>query len=97
MYIHEAVKRAQREKGVIYRTSIKSKEQDRYAVIKPIIRNLEPERASEAQISTIVSICKKHKIEPEMLYSSNDLSKDTLTAEQAGKLLQALKKKFGDD
>lgn len=62
-----------------------------------IIRNLEPERASEAQISTIVSICKKHKIEPEMLYSSNDLSKDTLTAEQAGKLLQALKKKFGDD
>lgn len=35
MYIHEAVKKAQREKGVIYRTSIKSKEQDRYAVIKP--------------------------------------------------------------
>lgn len=56
-----------------------------------------PERASEAQISTIASICKKHKIEQETLYSSNNLSKDTLTAEQAGKLLQALKKKFGDD
>lgn len=35
MYIHEAVKKAQREKGVIYRTSVKSKKQDRYAVIKP--------------------------------------------------------------
>lgn len=62
-----------------------------------IIIDLEPERASKAQISTIISICKKHKIEPEMLYSSYNLSKDTLTAEQAGKLLQALKKKFGDD
>lgn len=58
MYIHEAVKKAQREKGVIYRTSIKSKEQDRYAVIKPtnsyeyciviICKNREIERSSRA-------------------------------------------------
>ena len=47
-----------------------------------IIKTLEPEKASKAQIGTIESICKAHKIDPDMLYSSNNLSKATLTAEQ---------------
>lgn len=62
-----------------------------------IIKTLDPEKASKAQIGTIESICKAHKIDPDMLYSSNNLSKATLTAEQAGLLLQSLKKKFGDE
>lgn len=62
-----------------------------------IIKTLEPEKASKAQIWTIESICKSHKIDPDMLYSSNNLTKATLTAEQAGLLLQSLKKKFGDE
>lgn len=35
MYIHEAVQQALKKSEVIYRTSAKRKEQDRYAVIKP--------------------------------------------------------------
>lgn len=62
-----------------------------------IIKTLEPKKASKAQIGTIESICKAHKIDPDMLYSSNNLTKATLTAEQAGLLLQSLKKKFGDE
>lgn len=35
MYIHEAVKKALKNNGLIYRSSINREEQDRYAVIKP--------------------------------------------------------------
>lgn len=55
------------------------------------------EMASKAQISTIESICKKHKVDIAMLYASNNLDPDSLTATQAGKLLQSLKVKFGDE
>ena len=56
-----------------------------------------PERASSAQIITIEDICKRHRISPTQLYESNNLSRETLTPEQAGQLLNSLKMKFGDE
>lgn len=56
-----------------------------------------PEKASAAQVKTIEGICEKHKIDIDALYAMNNIEKKSITATQAGQLLQSLKKKFGDD
>lgn len=64
---------------------------------KSIVFAYEFNRASKEQIDRINFICKKHRVDLEELYSSNKLSEDSLTAEQAGQLLKSLENKFGDD
>ena len=53
--------------------------------------------ASMEQKKTIHSICKKHKVDTDMLYSMNNLKEDTVTEVQAAQLLISLKKKYGDE
>lgn len=55
------------------------------------------EKASPAQIETIKSLCKKHKINTEYWLETNGATWSSLTAANAGKMLCALKEKFGDE
>lgn len=55
-----------------------------------------PQLASEVQISTIKSICQKHNIDADSWVCGNGRSWDTLTANEAGQMLSALKQKYGD-
>lgn len=52
--------------------------------------------ATEPQKKCIASICTKHKVDLNQLYSSNSLTEDTLTKRQASLLISNLKKKFGE-
>ena len=54
------------------------------------------ELASSVQISTIKSICQKHNIDADSWVCGNGRSWDTLTANEAGQMLSALKQKYGD-
>lgn len=74
-----------------------SKLKIRNSKTKSIVFAYEFNRASEEQIDRINSICKKHRVDLEELYSSNKLSEDSLTAEQALQVLKSLENKFGDD
>lgn len=56
-----------------------------------------PKLASKVQVSTIKSICKKHNVDADAWICGNDRSWDTLTANEAGQMLSALKQKYGDD
>lgn len=53
------------------------------------------EKATEAQIKAIETICMKNKVPIDVLYSSNNLKEDTLTREQASNLLKGLNQKYG--
>lgn len=53
--------------------------------------------ATPSQIKTIKSICEKHKVNAEYWISSNDKTWKTLTAQDAGNMLNALKEKYGDE
>lgn len=58
---------------------------------------VENEKASIAQITTIKNLCSKHKINADYWLRSNQTDWDNLTAENAGKMLNAIKAKYGDD
>lgn len=53
--------------------------------------------ATESEKKMIREICKKHKIDIDMLYASNGITEDTVTAAQIGRFLVSFKKKYGDD
>ena len=53
--------------------------------------------ATPAQIKTIKSICERHKVDAEYWVSSNGKTWKTLTAQDAGNMLNALKEKYGDE
>lgn len=53
--------------------------------------------ASAPAITTLESICKKHKIPFEKWLKQNNRTRNTLTASEAGAMLSALKEKYGDD
>lgn len=53
--------------------------------------------ATESEKKMIREICKKHKIDIDMLYASNGITEDTVTATQIGRFLVSFKKKYGDD
>lgn len=55
------------------------------------------QEATAAQKKTIETICKKHKIDVEQLCRINGLEWKQLTDIHAGKLLNSLKQKFGDE
>lgn len=55
------------------------------------------DKASQAQINTILDICRKHRIDPDILWAKNNLDPKHITAIQAGQILQSFKKKYGDD
>ncbi len=55
------------------------------------------DKASQAQINTILDICRKHRIDPDILWAKNNLDPKYITAIQAGQILQSFKKKYGDD
>ena len=56
-----------------------------------------PKLASKVQVSTIKSICKKHNVDADAWICGNGRSWDTLTANEAGQMLSALKQKYGDE
>lgn len=58
---------------------------------------VEDEKATQAQISTIKDLCKKHKLSADRWLESNNTTWDDLTAVNAGNMLNAIKKKYGDD
>lgn len=53
--------------------------------------------ATTAQIKTIKSICERRKVDAEYWVSSNGKTWKTLTAQDAGNMLNALKEKYGDE
>lgn len=53
--------------------------------------------ASTAQLDTIKSICKKHGIDGDYWVMSNGRTWETLTADEAGMMLNTLKERYGDD
>ena len=53
------------------------------------------EKATEAQVKAIKAICVNHKVPLDVLYSSNNLSEETLTKNQAASLLNGLNAKYG--
>lgn len=53
--------------------------------------------ASQAQIKTIRAIGKRHNVNLEYWINSNGKTWDTLTADDAGNMLNAMKAKYGDD
>lgn len=57
----------------------------------------EKEKASVAQIQTIKEQCKKHKVNAEYWLKTNGANWGSLTADEAGRMLNALKAKYGDD
>ncbi len=57
----------------------------------------EKEKASVAQIQTIKEQCKKHKVNAEYWLKTNGANWSSLTADEAGRMLNALKAKYGDD
>jgi len=58
---------------------------------------LEDEKASPAQITTIKNLCKKHKINAEYWLKTNNTTWSDLTAANAGKMLNVLKERYGDE
>lgn len=57
----------------------------------------EEEKASVAQIKVLKELCAKHKINVEYWLKSNNSTWDTLTASNAGNMLNAIKTKYGDE
>lgn len=55
------------------------------------------EFASQAQKNYIFAICKRHSIDVNELYTSNNLDEKTLTKSDAANLIKSLKKNFGDE
>lgn len=55
------------------------------------------ESASIAQISTIKDLCAKHKINVEYWLKANNSTWESLTASNAGNMLNAIKAKYGDE
>ena len=72
-------------------------QQDRTKYSQKQETNASDKLATTAQKRTIDSICRKHKISTAALCTANSLTWDTLTADDAGKLLVSLKRKYGDD
>lgn len=55
------------------------------------------EPATEAQKNAILNICNKHKVNLNKLLESNNVTFETMNREQAVWLINAFKKKYGDD
>lgn len=53
------------------------------------------EKATEAQVKAIKTICNKHRVSLDTLYSSNNITEETLTKKQASDLLRSLNAKYG--
>lgn len=58
---------------------------------------IQEENASLSQIATIKNLCAKHKVNIDYWLKSNNVTWDTLTATNAGQMLNALKEKYGDE
>lgn len=57
----------------------------------------EDEKASPAQIKVIKDLCQKHKVNVEYWLKTNGTDWNGLTADNAGRMLNALKEKYGDE
>lgn len=55
------------------------------------------EKASPAQIKVIKDLCEKHKVNADYWLKTNGATWGSLTAENAGNMLRALKDKYGDE
>lgn len=53
--------------------------------------------ATQAQINCIAAICKKNKVDVDVLYSINGLDRATLTKLDAARLIKCLKEKWPDE
>lgn len=54
------------------------------------------EPATQAQKNVIRKECEKHKIDVDVLYQSNGITEDKVTAGQAVNIINSFKKKYGD-
>lgn len=57
----------------------------------------EEEKASPAQIKVIKDLCHKHKVNADYWLKINNTDWSSLTADNAGRMLNTLKEKYGDD
>lgn len=55
------------------------------------------EPATQAHKNVIKKECEKHKIKLDVLYQSNGITEETLTARQAINIINSFKKKYGDE
>lgn len=55
------------------------------------------EKASSAQIDVIKRLCEKHKINLDYWLKTNGTTLKSLTADNAGRMLNAIKAKYGDE
>ena len=55
------------------------------------------ELATEAQITVIKDLCSKHKLNADLWLEKENTKWETLTADNAGRMLDALKERYGDD
>lgn len=56
----------------------------------------ETKRSIIAKKNTVSSICKKHKLEPEMICAANGYDWNTISETDVEKMIASLKQKFGD-
>lgn len=57
----------------------------------------EEENASPAQVKVIKDLCHKHKLNADRWLKMNNTDWNSLTADNAGRMLNALKEKYGDE
>lgn len=88
-----AVGRALGMVGIGIDTSVASYEEVSNAILQQDLKK----NASKPKIETIKKICEKHKIDAESWVASLNRTWETLTEEEATKMLIGLKKKYGED
>ena len=88
-----AVGRALGMVGIGIDTSVASYEEVSNAILQQDMKK----PASQPKIETIKTVCKKHKIDAEQWLTSVSRTWETLSEEEATKMLLGLKKKYGDE
>lgn len=88
-----AVGRAMGMVGIGIDVSVASYEEVSNAILQQDMKK----SASKPKIATIQAVCKKHKVDAEQWLVSLNRTWETLTEEEATKMLLGLKNKYGDD
>ncbi len=88
-----AVGRALSMVGIGIDVSVASAEEVSNAILQQDMKKL----ASKPKIETIKKVCAKHKIDADAWVSSNGRTWETLTEEEATKMIITLNKKYGDE
>ena len=79
--------------GIGSETSVSSAEEVGNAILQQDMKK----PASKPKIEAIKSACKKHGVDADAWVTGNGRTWETLTEEEATKMIMTLKKKYGDD